>query len=50
MQQIIPMNDYGLFSDKHDTPRADSWYVAKAFEKQPASANGKRGDGKDEIS
>ena len=33
MQQIIPMNDYGLFSDKYDTARVDSRYVAKMFHK-----------------
>lgn len=34
MQQIIPINDYGLFSDKHDAARVDSRYVAKEFGKQ----------------
>lgn len=33
MQQIIPINDYGLFSDKQDIARADSRYVAKMFGK-----------------
>lgn len=34
MKQLIPINDHGLFSDKHDTARVDSRYVAKEFDKQ----------------
>lgn len=34
MQQIIPINDHGLFSDKHDTVRVDSRYVAREFGKR----------------
>lgn len=34
MRQIVPMNDFGLFSDKHDMARVDSRYVAKMFGKR----------------
>lgn len=36
MQQIIPINDHGLFSDKQDTARVDSRFVAKEFGKRHA--------------
>lgn len=28
MKSLIPMDDYGVFVDKHDTARVDSRYVA----------------------
>lgn len=34
MQQIIPINDHGLFSDKRDTARVDSRFVAREFGKR----------------
>lgn len=34
MQQIIPINDHGLFSDKQDTARVDSRFVAQEFGKR----------------
>lgn len=34
MTTLIPMDDYGVFVDKHDTARVDSRYVAQFFEKQ----------------
>ena len=34
MKSLIPMDDYGVFVDKHDTARVDSRYVAQFFEKQ----------------
>ena len=34
MRQVVPMDDYGLFVDSHDTARVDSLYVAKFFEKE----------------
>lgn len=32
--QLIPIDEYGLFADKNDTARVDSRYVAKCFEKE----------------
>lgn len=34
MKQLIPMDEYGVFADKHDTARANSLMVAKMFEKE----------------
>ena len=34
MKSLIPMDDYGVFVDKHDTARVDSRYVAQFFEKR----------------
>lgn len=34
MKQIIPIDNHGLFSDKQDTARVDSRFVAKEFGKQ----------------
>lgn len=34
MKSLIPMDDYGVFVDKHDTARVDSRYVAQFFEKE----------------
>ncbi|MBR2912506.1 MAG: Rha family transcriptional regulator [Oscillospiraceae bacterium] len=34
MKTLIPMDDYGVFVDKHDTARVDSRYVAQFFEKR----------------
>ena len=34
MKPLIPMDDYGVFVDKHDTARVDSRYVAQFFEKR----------------
>lgn len=34
MNTLIPMDEYGVLVDKHDTPRVDSRYVAQFFEKQ----------------
>lgn len=34
MKPLIPMDDYGVFVDKHDTARVDSRYVAQFFEKE----------------
>lgn len=34
MKALIPMDDYGVFVDKHDTARVDSRYVAQFFEKE----------------
>ena len=31
--QLIPIDEYGLFADKNDTARVDSRYVAEYFEK-----------------
>lgn len=31
--QLIPIDEYGLFADKNDTARVDSRYVAECFEK-----------------
>lgn len=36
IQQIIPINDHGLFSDKRDVARADSRFVAQEFGKRHA--------------
>lgn len=36
MQTLVPMDDYGIFVDKHDTARVDSRYVAELFEKHHA--------------
>lgn len=33
MKQLIPMDEYGVFADSHDTARANSLMVAKMFEK-----------------
>lgn len=33
MKQLIPMDEYGVFADNHDTARANSLMVAKIFEK-----------------
>lgn len=32
--QLIPIDEYGLFADKNDTARVDSRYVAECFEKR----------------
>lgn len=32
--QLIPIDEYGLFADKNDTARVDSRYVAECFEKE----------------
>lgn len=34
MKELIPMNDYGIFADRHDTARANSLMVAEYFGKQ----------------
>ena len=34
MKSLIPMDDYGVFVDKHDTARVYSRYVAQFFEKE----------------
>lgn len=34
MKQIIPMDEYGIFIDNHDTIRVDSLIVAEMFEKR----------------
>lgn len=34
MKQLIPMDDYGIFADTHETARVDSLFVAKFFEKR----------------
>lgn len=36
MNLLIPMDDYGMFVDKHDTAKVDSRYVAELFEKSHA--------------
>lgn len=36
MKQLIPMDDYGIFSDSKDTARANSLMVAKMFDKRHA--------------
>lgn len=33
MKALVPMDDYGVFADMHDTARVDSLFVAKFFEK-----------------
>lgn len=33
MKELIPMDDYGVFADTHDTARANSLMVAEIFEK-----------------
>ncbi len=33
MKQMIPMDKYGVFADSQDVARADSRFVAEAFEK-----------------
>lgn len=33
MKQLIPMDEYGVFADIHDTARANSLMVAKMFGK-----------------
>ena len=35
MKELIPMNEFGVFADIHDTPRVDSRFVAQFFEKRP---------------
>lgn len=37
MKQLIPMDDYGVFADMKDTPRASSLQVAEMFGKQHKS-------------
>lgn len=32
--QLIPIDEYGVFADKNDTARVDSRYVAECFEKE----------------
>ena len=34
MRELIPMDDFGVFADAHDTARANSLQVAEMFEKQ----------------
>lgn len=34
MKQLIPMDEYGIFADMHDTARANSLLVAQVFEKE----------------
>lgn len=34
MKQLIPMDDYGVFVDMHDTTRANSLIVARTFSKR----------------
>lgn len=34
MKQLIPMDDYGIFADVHDTARANSLMVAQIFNKR----------------
>ncbi|MGI5958980.1 MAG: Rha family transcriptional regulator [Massiliimalia sp.] len=34
MKQLIPMDDYGVFCDGHDTARANSLIVAQMFERR----------------
>ena len=34
MTTLVPMNDFGIFVDKHDTTRVDSRFVAQYFEKR----------------
>ena len=34
MKELIPMNEFGVFADIHDTPRVDSRFVAQFFEKR----------------
>ena len=34
MKPLVPMDDYGIFADSHDTARVDSLFVAKTFEKE----------------
>lgn len=34
MKELIPMDDYGVFADTHDTARANSLIVAKMFGKR----------------
>lgn len=34
MRELIPKDEYGVFADIHDTARADSLFVAQAFEKR----------------
>lgn len=36
MKQLVPMDNYGVFVDNHDTTRANSLIVAKMFEKEHA--------------
>lgn len=34
MKQLVPMDDYGLFVDTHDTARVNSLFIAKYFGKR----------------
>lgn len=34
MKQLIPMDEFGVFADAHDTARVDSRFVAAFFEKE----------------
>lgn len=34
MKEMIPMDEYGVFADGHDTARANSLVVAEMFEKR----------------
>lgn len=34
MEQLIPMNNYGLFADTSEIARVDSRFVAQAFDKR----------------
>lgn len=34
MKELIPMDDYGVFADAHDTARVNSLFVADFFEKR----------------
>lgn len=36
MKQLIPMDDFGVFADAHDTPRANSLLIAEVFKKRHA--------------
>ena len=34
MKPLVPVDEYGMFADSHDTARVDSLFVAKTFEKE----------------
>lgn len=34
MEQLIPINNYGLFADTSEIARVDSRFVAQAFDKR----------------
>lgn len=34
LKELIPRDEYGVFADTHETARADSLFVAEAFEKE----------------